>query len=116
MLTPHWMDGLSLSFDWYSIGVHKAIYANAITDIHNQCAMGNPTFCSLVFFGKGFPGNTNVPVAQEIDGNGKRAAGLFASVGTFPAGCEGCVNLTFVGPVNAASETTSGFISSSTMQ
>ena len=39
------------------------------TEILNQCALGNKAFCSVVFFAKGFPGNTNVPVAAEIDGN-----------------------------------------------
>ena len=108
VLTPHWIENLSISLDWYSISIHKAIYANATADVLHQCAIGNPIFCANVFFGKGFPGNTNLPVAQEIDGNGKPAAGFFASVGTFPADCEGCFNLAFISPINAASETTSG--------
>ena len=108
VLTPHWIPNLSVSADWYSINIHKAIYANAITDILNQCAVGNATYCSLVFFAKGWPGNTLTPVAQEIDGNGKPAAGFYQSVGTFPATCEGCVNLAFVSPLNAALEATSG--------
>jgi outer membrane receptor protein involved in Fe transport len=108
VLTPHWIENLSISLDWYSISIHKAIYANALADILHQCAIGNPTFCANVFFGKGFPGNTNLPVAQEIDGNGKPATGFFASLGTFPADCESCFNLAFISPLNAASETTSG--------
>ena len=52
-----------------------------------------PPIAQLVFFGKGYPGNTNIPVAQEIDGNGQPAAAFFASVGTFAADCEGCFNL-----------------------
>jgi len=108
VLTPHWIPNLSLSADWYSIDIHKAIYANSITQILSECAMGNATYCSLVFFGKGFPGNTLTPVASEVDGNGKPASGFFASVGTFPADCEGCFNLAFISPLNAALEATSG--------
>jgi iron complex outermembrane recepter protein len=108
VLTPHWIENLSLSFDWYSISIKKAIYANSQTEILNQCALGNKAFCSVVFFAKGFPGNTNVPVAAEIDGNGVPAAGFFASVGTFNADCEGCFNLEFVSPLNASAEKTSG--------
>jgi outer membrane receptor protein involved in Fe transport len=108
VLTPHWIENLSVSFDWYQINITKAIYANSQTDILNQCAIGNAAYCSVVFFAKGYPGNTNIPVAQEIDGNGKPAAGFFASVGTFPADCEGCFNLEFVSPLNASAETTSG--------
>lgn len=108
VLTPHWIENLSLSFDWYNISIKKAIYANSQTDILNQCATGNKTYCSVVFFAKGYPGNTNIPVAQEIDGNGNPAAGFFASVGTFNADCEGCFNLEFVSPLNASAETTSG--------
>jgi len=108
VLTPHWIENLSLSFDWYRINITKAIYANSQTEILNQCALGNKAFCSVVFFAKGFSGNTNVPVQQEIDGNGVPAAGFFASVGTFNADCEGCFNLEFVSPLNASAETTSG--------
>jgi len=108
VLTPHWIENLSLSFDWYSISIKKAIYANSQTEILNQCALGNKAYCSVVFFAKGFPGNTNVPVAAEVDGNGVPAAGFFASVGTFNADCEGCFNLEFVSPLNASAEKTSG--------
>lgn len=108
VLTPHWIENLSLSVDWYSISIKKAIYANSQTEILNQCAMGNKAYCSVVFFAKGFSGNTNVPVQAEVDGNGVPASGFFASVGTFNADCEGCFNLEFVSPLNASAETTAG--------
>jgi outer membrane receptor protein involved in Fe transport len=108
VLTPHWIENLSLSFDWYQINIKKAIYANSQTEILNQCALGNKAYCQVVFFAKGYPGNTLSPVAAEIDGNGNPASGFFASVGTFNADCEGCFNLEFVSPLNASAETTSG--------
>jgi outer membrane receptor protein involved in Fe transport len=108
VLTPHWIPNLTLSFDWYNISIHKAIFQVSNQQIAAQCAAGNSIYCSNIFFAKGFPGNTNIPVAQEIDGNGKPASGFFASVGTFAADCEGCYNLVFVSPLNASGETTSG--------
>jgi iron complex outermembrane recepter protein len=106
VLTPHWIENLSLSFDWYSISLHKAIFTdpNAVQECYN----GLTVYCTNVFFGKGWPGSTAVPVAQEIDGNGKPASGYPTTLGTFPADCEGCLNLTLTSPLNADSETVSG--------
>jgi iron complex outermembrane recepter protein len=108
VLTPHWIDGLTLSADWYSISLHKGIFSFGRQQILDQCGINkNPTFCSVVFFGKGYPGNSSTPVASEVDGNGV-SPGLSAGLGTFSADCEGCVNFILQVPLNATSETTSG--------
>jgi len=109
VLTPHWIEGLTLSFDWYSISIHGGIFAFSRDQIFDQCGnKGNPYFCSLVFFAKGWPGNNTSPVAQEIDGNGNPATGLAASLGTFKADAEGALNFYLRQPLNANSESTSG--------
>ena len=107
--TPSWLEGLSLSLDWYSISIHGGIFAYSQGQIFDQCGnKKNPQFCSLVFFAKGWPGNNTTPVAQEIDGNGNPATGLAASLGTFKADSEGALNLYLRQPLNANAEQTSG--------
>ena len=107
--TPSWIEGLTLSLDWYSISLHGGIFAFSRDQIFDQC--GNKKvayFCSLVFFAKGWPGNSTSPVAQEIDGNGNAATGLAASLGTFKADAEGALNLYLRQPLNSNQESTSG--------
>ncbi|HYV34989.1 MAG TPA: TonB-dependent receptor, partial [Gemmataceae bacterium] len=71
VLQPHWIENLSMSFDWYSITLHKGIFQYNQTQIFDQCANKHvASFCSVVFFGKGWPGNGNTPVTAEVDGNG----------------------------------------------
>jgi len=108
VLTPHWIPNLTISADWYSISIHHAIYALSSTQIFQQCGAGVALYCTGVFFGQGFSGNPNVPVKAEINGNGQPATGFFSQLGTFPADCEGCVNLAFISPLNATTETDSG--------
>jgi iron complex outermembrane recepter protein len=108
VLTPHWIENLSLSLDWYSISLHKGIFQPNSGQIFDQCANKHvPVFCSFVFFAKGWPGNGNQPVAQEVDGNGV-SPGLSGPLGTFSADSEGALNFYLTGPLNANSETVSG--------
>ncbi len=51
--TPAWIDGLSVSLDWYSILIHNAIYTPGTAAVSQQCAMGNAVFCSLIYVGTG---------------------------------------------------------------
>jgi iron complex outermembrane receptor protein len=80
VLTPHWIPGLSLSADWYSINIKNAITTTlALTEV-NQCAGGVKYFCDqLVYNGAVLPGTT-LPSLSKI----------------------------LVSPVNAAAVTTSG--------
>lgn len=108
VLTPHWIENLSLSLDWYSISIHKGIFAYNNNQIFDQCGnRGNPAFCSLVFFARGWPGNNSTPVAAEVDGNGV-SPGLSAGLGTFSADSEGALNFYLRSPLNANNETVSG--------
>ena len=109
VLTPHWIPNLTLSADWYSIDIHKAIYANSITQILSECAMGNATYCSLSSSSARAFRETPSPRSRvKSTATASRPAGFFSSVGTFPADCEGCFNLAFISPLNAALEATSG--------
>lgn len=108
VLTPHWIENLSLSFDWYSITLHQGIFSPSANQIFDQCANKKvANFCSLVFFGKGYPGNGSLPVASEVDGNGV-SPGLTGPLGTFSADSEGAFNFYLQSPVNANRETVSG--------
>jgi iron complex outermembrane receptor protein len=108
VLTPHWIENLSLSLDYYSITLHNGIFAPSAGQIFDQCANKHvANFCSLVFFAKGYPGNGNQPVASEIDGNGV-SPGLTGPLGTFSADSEGAFNFYLQSPVNANRESVSG--------
>jgi outer membrane receptor protein involved in Fe transport len=107
VLTPHQIENLSLSFDWYSISIHKGIFAFNNNQIFDQCANQHvASFCSLVFFAKGFSAQ-GIPVAAEVDGNGV-SPGLSAGLGTFSADREGALNFYLRSPLNATSESVSG--------
>jgi iron complex outermembrane recepter protein len=107
VLTPHWIENLSMSFDWYSITLHGGIFSPSETQIAGQCTAGNKAFCQFIFFGTGFPGNASLPVASEIDANGNSPRALIGGL-TFSADREGAFNAYYQGPVNANRETTSG--------
>jgi len=115
VLTPHWIENLSMSFDWYSITLHDGIFSPSEGQIASQCSNGIKVqaFCSLLFFGRGFPGNSSLPVGAEVDGNGVSpppalAAAFNGSNITFSADSEGAFNAYLQAPVNANRETTSG--------
>jgi iron complex outermembrane receptor protein len=108
VLTPHWIENLTMSFDWYSITLHNGIFAPSFGQISSECAsLHQANFCALLFFAKGFPGNSSTPVAAEVDGNGV-SPGISAPYGTFSADSEGALNFYLAAPVNANRETTSG--------
>ncbi|HEY4276313.1 MAG TPA: TonB-dependent receptor [Rhizomicrobium sp.] len=43
VLTPHWIPGLSLSFDWYNINVKNIIVSPSTTFERTACLAGSPT-------------------------------------------------------------------------
>ena len=51
VLTPHWAPGLSLSADWYSIHINKAIATINASTLVAQCAAGIQISCSQLVFG-----------------------------------------------------------------
>jgi len=51
VLTPHWVNGLSMSFDWYSINI-KGYISSPSTNIEAQlCFNGNQTYCAQYNYG-----------------------------------------------------------------
>jgi iron complex outermembrane receptor protein len=51
VLTPQWAPGLSLSLDWYSIHINKAIATIGASTLVAQCAAGVQIYCSQLVFG-----------------------------------------------------------------
>jgi len=106
VLTPHWIENLSMSFDWYSITLHGGIFSPSSGQIFSQCAiLKDPNFCKFVFFGQG-PLNGGI-ASSEIDANGNSPAALIGGA-TFFADSPGAFNAYYQGPVNANRETVSG--------
>ena len=107
VLTPHWIENLSMSFDWYSITLHGGIFSPSSSQILNGCANQHiASLCQFVFFGQGAvkPDGTRT---SEIDGNGNDPSGLIHGL-TFAANNAGDFNGYYQGPVNANRETVSG--------
>ena len=50
VLTPHWVEGLNLSVDYYSINIKGAIATIGTNVILAQCAAGNQAFCNQLTF------------------------------------------------------------------
>jgi outer membrane receptor protein involved in Fe transport len=106
VLTPHWIENLSMSFDWYSITLHGGIFSPASGQIFSQCInLKDPNFCKFIFFGQG-PLNGGI-ASSEIDANGNDPSALLHGA-TFFADAPGAFNAYYQGPVNANRETVSG--------
>lgn len=102
ILTPHWIEGLTISMDWYSISIKNAVFAAGAGQVANQCKNGSAAACSGVLFGA-----TAVPGAiatSETDGNGV----VTTKFGNFTSDFNGALNFVLASPVNISSETTSG--------
>lgn len=50
VLTPRWIDGLTLSADWYSIDIKQAIYTTGAAQVLAECNAGNQVYCSQLVF------------------------------------------------------------------
>ncbi len=76
VLTPHWIEGLSLSADWYSIELRKAIATISTDVITAQCAKGVQLFCNQVTTVTQ-NGQTYLQVAtQPINANAQSVSGI----------------------------------------
>ncbi len=80
ILSPHWVPGLQLSADWYSIVIKSAIFTPTSAQVVQQCAAGVAIYCADMLYG----------------------------VAGFPQQYPGALNIVLLNPKNAASETTSG--------
>ncbi len=107
VLTPHWIENLSMSFDWYSITLHGGIFSPSSSQIISGCAVQHlANLCQFVLFGTGAI-KADGTRTNEVDGNGNSPAGLIGGL-TFAAVNSGDFNSYYQGPVNANRETTSG--------
>jgi outer membrane receptor protein involved in Fe transport len=62
VLTPHWVEGLTLSADWYSISISKAIASFSASTITTLCGEGQQVFCNLVYFQNGIMYENLTPI------------------------------------------------------
>jgi iron complex outermembrane receptor protein len=106
VLTPHWIENLSMSFDWYSITLHGGIFSPSSSQILSGCAVQkNANLCQFVFFGQG--PLVNGLATSELDGNNNSPKALIGNL-TFAFNNPGDFNSYYQGPVNANRETVSG--------
>jgi outer membrane receptor protein involved in Fe transport len=104
VLTPHWVDNLSFSVDYFNINIKGAIFTPSNTQVLQNCS---PTlkvalYCADIFFGNGTGGSVST---VETDGNGVsgRAVGIL-----LPSDSNGALNYILNVPQNAASQRESG--------
>ena len=93
VLTPRWVDGLSLSFDYYSISIVKAITTISQDASQNLCAAGDKLYCSQFFYKNGTLHLNSTP----INAKNQSVSGLdFQSDYNFPF-MDGSINLNLMG-------------------
>lgn len=103
VLTPHWVEGLSLSADWYSIELKKAIATVSTQVIIQQCAAGVQLYCNQISFGGTPPagGNGVAPISQivttPINANSQSVSGLDFQADYTTEFLSGALNLRAIG-------------------
>jgi iron complex outermembrane receptor protein len=58
VMTPHWIDGLSLSVDWYNINIHGYVYTTAAAEEITRCLAGQTFYCAFLSFSPTFNNGT----------------------------------------------------------
>lgn len=76
VLTPQFIEGLSLSLDWYEINIHGGIYKTGSQTIVNRCLQGETVYCPLLHFDPSFLGGL---VPSQVDGFAANAASIKTS-------------------------------------
>jgi iron complex outermembrane receptor protein len=103
VLTPHWVEGLQISADWYSIELRKAIATVSTQVILQQCAAGVQVYCSQITFGGTPPqgGNGVAPISgvatTPINANSQSVSGLDFQADYSTEFLTGALNLHLVG-------------------
>jgi outer membrane receptor protein involved in Fe transport len=92
VFTPHWIDGLSASVDYYSILIKSAIFTPSNGQVLNGCGNGTASGQPL--------GQGPLPSLCQF---------LFFGLPQFPQDYPGALNLIVDDPVNIGSQSTSGF-------
>jgi outer membrane receptor protein involved in Fe transport len=96
VLTPHWIEGLNLSADWYSITIKGAIASTGSTTELAQCNAGNQFYCSqLVFAGAG--GALSSIIVSPLNAASATTSGVDFQSDYTQDVLNGVMNLRFVG-------------------
>ncbi|HEU0095916.1 MAG TPA: TonB-dependent receptor, partial [Rhizomicrobium sp.] len=78
VLTPQFVEGLTVSLDWYTINIHGGIYSTDAQTIINRCLSGETIYCSLLLFSPSQNGGTKPYQVNQFPSNaaGIKTAGL----------------------------------------
>jgi outer membrane receptor protein involved in Fe transport len=76
VLTPQFIQGLSVSLDWYTINIHSGIYTTDIQTIINRCLQGEQVYCPFLLFSPNINGGLKPYQVNQIPAN---AAGIKTS-------------------------------------
>jgi iron complex outermembrane receptor protein len=78
ILTPHWVEGLRISLDWYTINIHGGIFSTDGQTIINRCLSGETSYCSALLFSPSQNGGTKPYQVNQLPYNaaGIRTSGL----------------------------------------
>ena len=76
VLTPQFIEGLSVSLDWYTINVHGGIYTTDTQQIINRCLQGEQVYCPLLIFS---PSQNNGTKPYQVNQFPSNAAGVKTS-------------------------------------
>jgi len=97
VLTPHWVEGLSLSADWYSIELKKAIATISTDVITAQCEKGVQLFCNQVSYITNSSGTYLQVATQPINANSQSVSGLDFQADYTTEFLSGALNLRAIG-------------------
>jgi iron complex outermembrane receptor protein len=97
VLTPHWVEGLSLSADWYSIELRKAIATISSDVITTQCEKGVQIFCNQVTYITNSSGTYLQVATQPINANSQSVSGLDFQADYTTEFMSGALNLRAIG-------------------
>jgi outer membrane receptor protein involved in Fe transport len=102
VVTPHWVDGLSFSVDYFNINIKGAIFTPTNTQVLQQCSPTQKValYCGDIFYGSGL---VNGFATVETDANG-----VTGRVPSQLADSEGALNFILNVPQNASSQRESG--------
>ena len=94
VLTPHWIEGLSLSADWYSIELRKAIATISTDVILKQCGAGVQLFCNQLTYTNG---QLTQIATQPINANSQSVSGIDFQADYTTELMSGALNLRAIG-------------------
>ena len=97
VLTPHWVEGLSLSADWYSIELKKAIATISSDVITTQCEKGVQLFCNQVTYITNSSGTYLQVATQPINANSQSVSGIDFQADYTTEFMSGALNLRAIG-------------------